>query len=125
MRCNLRQLYSENAVVSIHCMLKPMFPMKCHFRHTTLISEEKSHISVHHNLWKICRSVFQNRLKHSEHILRNRKFSCTGVCLRGFNVVFHTTDSLKLMVNVDDAVLQINILNGKSAKLRNSKAGVK
>ena len=106
-RRNLRHLYFENAVVSIDRMLESMFSMQRHLRHSILVSEKESHITIYHNLWKVCWSVLQNRLKHSVHIFRHRNLSRSGVCLRGFNVIFHIVESLKLMVDVDDAILHI------------------
>lgn len=104
-RRNLRKLHPKNAVVSVHRILKPMLPMKCYLRHSILISEKESHITIHHNLRKIRWPVFQNCLEHSEHVLRHWKLSCTGICFRGFDVILHAANSLKLMVDIDNAVL--------------------
>ena len=115
-RHNLRHLCFENSVVSIDRVFEAVFPMQRHLRHSVLVSEKKSYMSINHNLWKICRSVFQDRLEHSVHIFQHWNLSCSGVCLRRFNVVFYIVESLKLMGHVNDSVFHIKIFDGQSAE---------
>lgn len=110
MRSDVRHLYLENVIVSLDCVIESVFPMHGYFRHSILISEKKSGITLNHYLGKVCRSVFNDCLKHLENIIRHRKFPCSGISLGRFDNVLAPGSSLQLMINVDGSIFHIYIL---------------
>ena len=117
MRSDVRHLHFENVIISFDRMIESVFPMHGYFRHSVLIPEKESTITCHHNLWKVCWSIFNDGFEHLINILGHWKFSRSGICLGRLDYIFAPRSSLKLMIDINNPVLHIDVLKGQSTKL--------
>ena len=116
-------LDSVNLIVAFDHMVEAVFPVHCNLRQTLLVQKQEATVAVNDFLHRWCFPVLQNSLEASVDILCHRNLPRTGVCLGAFNVNCHAS-ALKLMVDVDDPVLHIQISDGQSTELGNSHSGV-
>lgn len=86
MRSDVRHLYLKNVIVSLDCVIESVFPMHGYFRHSILISEKKSGITLNHYLGKVCGSVFNDSSPYScrANALRKKIPLCISECTREF-----------------------------------------
>jgi hypothetical protein len=93
--------------------------MHRHQRHPVIVQEKESAVAVHH-LFDLRSFPFcKDRPKAIADIITHGKFACTRVRLGFFDHILHAARPLKLMVDVQDLVLQVNVLQGQSAEFRN------
>lgn len=90
-------------------MLKVLFPMKCYHRHLIFIQIQKSGSSANQRLHLRFLTVCNNPLKAFIYIIRHRNLPYTCFRLGFLNDILHISFSLKLMVYIDFAILEINI----------------
>ena len=116
-------LDSVNLIVAFDHMVEAVLPVYCNLGQPLLVQKQEATVAVNDFLHRWCFPVFQNSLEASVDILCHRNLPRTGVCLGAFNVNCHA-GALKLMVDVDDPVLHIQIADGQSTELGNSHSGV-
>ena len=104
MRRDIWQLHPVDVIVSADHMIETMLPVHCHKWHSIIIVKQESTISIYGFLHFRCISILNDCLKHLCHILCNRQYSCSGICLCGFYDVSHIRCSLQLMVDIHSSV---------------------
>ena len=116
-------LDSVNLIVAFDHMVEAVLPVHRYLRQTFLVKEQEATVAINNLLHRRRLAVFQNALKASVHFLSHRNLTGTGIGFGAFNVNCHA-GALKLMVDVDDPVLHIQIADGQSTELGNSHSGV-
>ena len=122
-RRDVGKLNSVNLIVAFDHMVEAVFPVHCNLRQSFLIQEQKPAVAINDFLHRRRFAVLQNSLETSVHILCHRNLSGTSFGFGAFNVNFHTS-SLKLMVDIDNPILHIQIADGQSTELGNTHSGV-
>ena len=123
-RCDLRHLYTVDLVVSVDHMSEAVLPMKGYFRKVIFIKIQEAAVAANHLLDFRLWPILDDCAEHHGHILCNRKFSgsCSG--LGRLDDTLHVGHSLKLVIDSDYVVLEVDILNGKTAELGNTHSGM-
>ena len=110
MRRDVWHLHPINVIVSANHMIESMLPVHRNKWHSIIIVKPESAISVYRFFNLRCISVLDDCLKHLCHILCNRQYSCSGICLCAFYDISHIRCSLQLVVDIHCHFLKINVL---------------
>lgn len=116
---DVRHLHLVNLIISLDHMVETMFPMHHHQRIAVLIHKKEYAVPVNHLFiprWPLSSMMPPETFSN---ILRHGKFSRSCICLRGFNHQLHICSLLKLVVNIEDFIFQVNILQSHPAEHRN------
>ncbi len=118
-RRDVWHLFPENLVVALHHVIEPMFPVHRNQRHPVIIQKKESTVAVHHLFNLRSFPLLQDRPKAIANLITHGKLACTGVRFGFFDHVLHTARPLKLMIDVQNLVLQVDVLQGQPAEFRN------
>ena len=118
MRSYIRHLHPVNLVVLADHPVEAMFPMQRYQRHTFIVEVQETAVSVNKLLLLRLAPVLDDCLKAPGNLLSDRNLPLTGICLGGLDHILHVGSTLKLVVNIDDTVLQVNVLQRQPAEFR-------
>ena len=117
---NIRHLHPVDIIVPFDHIVEAVFPMHRHFWVTALIRKKESSISLRHPLAFRFFPVLDDRSKALRHVLRHGQFPCSCIRFCGFDHPPYVRSPPKLVVDIDDLILQVDIPQRQSTEFRNT-----
>ncbi len=115
-RRDIRHLHPVNLVVLADHAVEAVFPVQRDQRHTVFVEVQEAAVAVHEGFPSQFLSVLNDCLKAPGDLLGDRNLPLTGIRLGGLYHILHFGSALKLVVDVDHPVLQVNVFQRQTAE---------
>ena len=120
MRCDFGKLRLISPIILLQRIVKILFPVKRYFRFPVFVQKQKTCLSTYKRfdfwLWP----SGNDSGKTIVHLIGHWNITDTTLCLWAFDNVFYLRCALQLMVNVDHAGVQIDIVECQAGKFGNA-----
>ena len=113
-----------NVVVAVHHVVEAVLPVHGHQRQAILVQKQETAVPVDHALITRRRPVLDDGAEALLHILRHGQLPGAGMGLGLLDHKAHVRIALKLMIDVDQVVLKVDVLDCQPAKLRDAHPGM-
>ena len=124
-RRDVWHLYPVNLVVLADHAIEAMLPVQGDQRHTVLVEVQEAAVAVNERFPSWHLPVFNDRLKAPGYLFGDWNLPLSGIGLSGLDHILHIGSALKLVVDVDHTVLQVNVPERQSAEFGNTHPGMK
>ena len=123
-RGDVRHLDPVDIIVALDHMVEPVLPVHRHFRQAVLVKKQKTAAAVDHALDPGGRPVLNDGAEALLDVCRHRELAGSGMGLGLLDHKAHVRIALKLMIDVDQVVLKVDVLDCQPAKLRDAHPGM-
>lgn len=110
-------------IILFQCIMKIFFPVKRHFRLPVFVQKQKTCFSAYKRFDFWFWPSGNDPGKAIVDLVSHRNITDTTLCLWIFDNLLHLRCALQLMINVDHAGTQIDIVECQAGKFGNAQAG--